>query len=71
MTSKNEKKYRFCAPESPKTPQIGPKTENLAIFCAKTPIFWTQTLAPRKMKELNKAIHRTAHKAPPVTANVE
>ena len=31
---------------------------------------WTQSPRPRKMNELNKALHRTAHKAPPVTATV-
>ena len=32
------------------------KTEKHAIFDAQTPIFWTQTPRPDKMKELNKAI---------------
>jgi len=32
VTSKNEKKYRFCAPESPKTPQNGPKTREARHF---------------------------------------
>jgi hypothetical protein len=49
---------------------MAPKTEKHAIFDTQTPIFWTQTPRPDKMKELNKALHRTAHKAPPVTADV-
>ena len=70
MTTKNEEKCRFCTPKSPKTPQNGPTNRKHAIFGAQTPIFWTQTSRPSKMKELNKALHRTAHKAPPVTADV-
>jgi len=70
VTTKNEEKCRFCTPKSPKTPQNGPTNRKHAIFGAQTPIFWTQTSRPSKMKELNKALHRTAHKAPPVTADV-
>jgi hypothetical protein len=60
----------FAPPNSPKHLKIALKTEKQAIFDAKTPIFWTQPPRQSKMKELNKALHRTAHKAPPVTANV-
>jgi len=41
-----------------------PKAEKHAIFDAKTPIFWTQTLAPRKMEELNKALEAIGGKPP-------
>jgi hypothetical protein len=41
-----------------------PKAEKHAIFDAKTPIFWTQTLAPSKMKELNKALEAIGGKPP-------
>jgi hypothetical protein len=61
----------FAPKNHQKHPKIALKTEKQAIFTAKTPIFWTQTLRPDKMKELNKALHRTAHKAPPVTADVQ
>jgi len=65
-----KKSAGFAPQNRQKRPKIAPKTEKHALFDAKTPIFWTQTPRPRKMKELNKAFHRTAHKAPPVTANV-
>jgi hypothetical protein len=48
-----------------------PKAEKHAIFDAKTLIFWTQPPQPSRMELLNKALHRTAHKAPPVTADVQ
>ena len=40
------------------------KTEKHALFDAKTPIFWTQTLRPDKMKELNKALEAIGGKPP-------
>ena len=70
MTTKMRKSVGFAPQNSQKHPKMAPKSEKHDIFDAQTPIFWTQTLAPRKMKELNKALHRTAHKAPPVTSTV-
>ena len=71
VTTKKEKKApAFRPPNVKNTPKWPSKPKKHAIFDAQTPIFWTQTLRPSKMKELNKALHRTAHKAPPVTANV-
>ena len=61
----------FAPKNHQKHPKIAPKPEKHAIFDAKTPIFWTQPPRQSKMKELNKALHRTAHKAPPVTADVQ
>jgi hypothetical protein len=60
----------FAPQNRPKHPKMTSKTEKRANFDAITPIFWTQPPRQSKMKELNKALHRTAHKAPPVTANV-
>jgi len=64
------KSVSFAPQNRQKHPKIAPKTEKHVIFDAKTPIFWTQTPRPSKMIGLNKAFHRTAHKAPPVTADV-
>jgi hypothetical protein len=54
----------FAPPNSQKHPKMVPKAEKHAIFDAKTPIFWTQTLAPRKMEELNKALEAIGGKPP-------
>jgi hypothetical protein len=43
---------------------MAPKAEKHAIFDAQTPIFWTQTLAPRRMMELNKALEAIGDKSP-------
>jgi hypothetical protein len=40
------------------------KPEKYAIFNAKTPIFWTQTPASCRMKELNKALESIGDKSP-------
>jgi len=70
LRQKMRKGAGFAPKNHQKHPEMASKTEKHALFDAKTPIFWTQTLRPDKMKELNKALHRTAHKAPPVTADV-
>lgn len=70
LRQKMREKCWFCTPTRQKHPKMPPKPEKHAIFNAQTPIFWTQPPVSRKMKELNKALHRTAHKAPPVTADV-
>jgi len=54
----------FAPPNRQKYPKMVPKAEKHAIFDAKTPIFWTQTLAPSKMKELNKALEAIGDKSP-------
>jgi hypothetical protein len=43
---------------------MAPKTEKHAIFDTQTPIFWTQTLPLRKMKESNKALEAIGGKPP-------
>jgi hypothetical protein len=43
---------------------MAPKPGKHAIFDAQTPIFWTQTLRPDKMKELNKALEAIGDKSP-------
>jgi hypothetical protein len=44
----------FAPKNHQKHPEMASKTEKHALFDAKTPIFWTQTPRPDKMKELNK-----------------
>jgi hypothetical protein len=54
----------FAPQNRPKHPKTAQKPEKHAIFDAITPIFWTQPLAPRKMKELNKALEAIGGKPP-------
>jgi len=54
----------FAPPNRQKYPKMAPKTEKHAIFDAQTPIFWTQTPLPDKMKVSNKALEAIGGKPP-------
>jgi hypothetical protein len=54
----------FAPQNRPKHPKMVPKAEKHAIFDAKTPISWTHTPLPDKMKELNKALEAIGDKSP-------
>jgi hypothetical protein len=54
----------FAPQNRPKHPKMTSKTEKRANFDAITPIFWTKPLAPRRMKELNKALEAIGDKSP-------
>ena len=65
QTTSNQASQAIGAPQNRQQhSKMAPKNRKSRHFRRTTPIFWTQPLAPRKMKELNKALEAIGDKSP-------